>query len=173
MLIFLKKFSGMPSAIKKIIVGNECSGSGDNNINFSLLDIYLDKKGPSVKIQLLNIFKDHHIVAKRSTAAVGYDEWPLSNALWMKFYNSHGKYKPKLNEYFRMHWCQLDFALFCATSTLGISWQHFNHPNLLVRSVYRFHVYFHVQLILHDLRIPLPNEDGFSKVKNGYTKSAY
>ena len=54
-----------------------------------------------------------------------------------------------------------------------MSWQHLNHPNLLVRSVYRFHVYFHVRLILHDLRIPLPNEDGFSKVKNGYTKSAY
>ena len=26
---------------------------GHNNINFSLLDIYLDEKGPSVKLQLL------------------------------------------------------------------------------------------------------------------------
>ena len=34
-------------------------------------------------------------------------------------------------------------------------------------------MYFHVRLILHDLVIPLPHEDGFSKVKNGYTKSAY
>ena len=76
---------------------------GYNSINFSLLDIYLDEKGPSVKIQLLNIFKDHHIVAKRSTAAVGYDEWPLSNALWMKFYDSHCKYKPELIEYFHMY----------------------------------------------------------------------
>ena len=45
-----------------------------NNINFSLLNIYLEEKGPSVKIQLPNIFKDHHIVAKPSTTAVGYDE---------------------------------------------------------------------------------------------------
>ena len=44
-----------------------------NNINFSLLDIYLDEKEPSVKIQLSNIFKDHHIVAKPSTTAEGYD----------------------------------------------------------------------------------------------------
>ena len=146
---------------------------GHNNINFSLLDIYLNEKGPSVKIQLLNIFKDHHIVAQTSPTAVGYDEWPLSNALWMKFYNSHGKYKPELNEYFHMYQCQLNFALFCATSALGISWQYFNHPNLLVRSVYRFHVYFHVRLILHDLGIPLPREDGFSKVKNAYIKSTY
>ena len=63
--------------------------------------------------------------------------------------------------------------MFCAASALGISWQHHNHPNLVVLSVYRFHVYFHVRLILHDLRILLPHEDGFSKVKNGYNKSAY
>ena len=67
---------------------------GHNNINFSLLDIHLDKKGSSGKIQLSNIFKYHHIVAKPSTTALGYDKWPLSNTLWMKFYNSPGKYKP-------------------------------------------------------------------------------
>ena len=144
---------------------------GYNNINFSLLDIYLDEKGPSVKIQLLNVFKDHHIMAKPSTISVGYDEWSLSNALWMKF--SHGKYKPELNEYFHMYRCQLNFALFCATSALGISYQHLNHPNLLVRAVYRFHLYFHVRSILHNLGTPLPYEDGFSKVKNSYINSAY
>ena len=71
----------------------------------------------------------------------------------MKLYNSHGKCKPKLNEYFHMYRCQLNFAMFCVTSALGISWQHLNHRNLLVRSVHRFHVYFHVRLILHDLGI--------------------
>ena len=74
-----------------------------NNINFSLLDVYPDEKGPSVKVQLSNISKDHHTVTKPSTTSVGYDEWPLSNALWMKFSNSHGKYKPELNEYFHMY----------------------------------------------------------------------
>ena len=72
-----------------------------------------------------------------------------------------------------MYWCQLNFPMFCATSALGISWQHLNHPNLLVRSVYRFHVDFHVRLILHGLCIFLPHENGFSKVKNGYIKSMY
>ena len=38
---------------------------GYNSNNFSLLDVYLDEKGPSVKIQLLNILKDHHIVVVR------------------------------------------------------------------------------------------------------------
>ena len=60
-----------------------------------------------------------------------------------------------------------------ATSALSISWQHLNHPNLLVRSVYRFHVYFHIRLILHHLGISLQHKDGFSKVRNSYFNSAY
>ena len=75
---------------------------GHNSNNFSLLGVYLDEKGPSMKIQLPNIFKDYHIVAKPGPTTVGYDEWPLSNSFWTKFYNSHGKYKPELNEYFHM-----------------------------------------------------------------------
>ena len=122
---------------------------GYNSNNFSLLDIYLDEKGPSVKTQLSNFFKDHHIVAQPTATMVGYDEWPLSPALWRIFYNSHDKYKPELNEYFHMYQCQLNFSLFCVTSALGISWKHLNHPNLLVGVVCRFHVYFHVRLIVH------------------------
>ena len=126
--------------------------------------MYLDEKGPSVKTQLLNIFKDHHIVAKPKTTIAGYDEWPLSNGLWMKFRDSHGKYEPGPNEYFHIYGYQLNFALFCATSALGVSGQHLNHPNLLVRAVYRFHLYFHIRSILHDLGTPLPYEDGFSNL---------
>ena len=76
---------------------------GFSSNNFSLLDVYLDEKGTSVKIQLPNIFKDHHIVAQPRRTTVGYDEWPLSLALRRNFYNSHGKYKPELNEYFHMY----------------------------------------------------------------------
>ena len=135
--------------------------------------MYLDGKETSVKNQLPNIFKNHHIVAQSKPTTVGYDKWCLSLALWRKCYNSHGKYKPELNEYFHIYRCQLSFAMFAVTSPLGISWQHLNHPNLLVRCVYRFHVYVHVRLILHELGIFLPQEGGFSKVRNDYIKSAY
>ena len=63
--------------------------------------------------------------------------------------------------------------MFCVTSALSISGEHLNHPSLLVRSVSKFHVYFYVRLILHDLRAPLPYEDGFNKVENSYIKSFY
>ena len=62
---------------------------------------------------------------------------------------------------------------FCHVLCHKCTWQHLNHPNLLVCAVYSFYVYFHVQLILHDLGISLPHEDGFSKVKNSYIKCAY
>ena len=45
--------------------------------------------------------------------------------------------------------------------------------NLLLRAVYRFHVYFHIRLILYKLGVSSPHEYGFSKVKNVYIKSAY
>ena len=37
---------------------------GYNSNNFSLLHVCLDQKGTLVKIQLPNIFNDHHIVAQ-------------------------------------------------------------------------------------------------------------
>lgn len=47
-----------------------------------------------------------------------------------------------------MYRYQLNFAVFCVTSARGNIF-----PNLLVRIVYRFHVYFSVRLILHHLGI--------------------
>ena len=90
---------------------------GYNSNNFSLLNIYLDQKGPAVKIQLPHIFKDHHIVAQPTLTTVGYDEWPLSLALWRKFYNNHGKYQPELKENFHMCRCQLNFTVLCHKCT--------------------------------------------------------
>ena len=47
--------------------------------NFSLLDVYVDEKSPSVKIQLPDIFKDHHIVAQATPKqeVMMNDHYPL------------------------------------------------------------------------------------------------
>ena len=42
-----------------------------------------------------------------------------------------------------------------------------------MRSVYQLHVHFHVWITKDHLGIPLPNEDGFSKAKKIFVKSAY
>ena len=62
---------------------------------------------------------------------------------------------------------QLSFAVFCASSAFGVSSAHLNytkHP--MIRSVYRFHVYYHVRRILKILQVPLPHETGFNTADN-------
>ena len=69
---------------------------------------------------------------------------------------------------------QLNFAVFCASSACGVSSAHLNytkHP--MIRSVYRFHVYYHVRRILKRLQTPLPHETGFNAADNPYTESEF
>ena len=43
----------------------------------------------------------------------------------------------------------------------------------MIRSVYRFHVYYHVRRILNKLQTPLPHETGFNAADNPYTESEF
>ena len=43
----------------------------------------------------------------------------------------------------------------------------------MIRSVYRFHVYYHVRRILKRLQTPLPHETGFNEPDNPYTESEF
>ena len=69
---------------------------------------------------------------------------------------------------------QLNFAVFCALSACGVSSAHLNytkHP--MIRSVYRFHVYYHVRRILKRLQTQLPHKTGFNTADNPYTESEF
>ena len=69
---------------------------------------------------------------------------------------------------------QLNFAVFCATSACGVSSAHLNykrHP--LVRSVYRFHAYYHIRRILKRMEVRLPHESGFNVANNPYSNEEY
>ena len=43
----------------------------------------------------------------------------------------------------------------------------------MIRSVYRFHVYYHVRRILKRLQIALPYQNGFIQFDNPYSKEAF
>ena len=43
----------------------------------------------------------------------------------------------------------------------------------MIRSVYQFHVYYHVRRILKKLQVPLPYEASFNIVDNPYTESDF
>ena len=43
----------------------------------------------------------------------------------------------------------------------------------MIRSVYRFHVYYHVRHVLKRLQTPLPHQTGFNAADNPYTESEF
>ena len=63
---------------------------------------------------------------------------------------------------------QLNFAVHCATSGLGVSTIHLNAKQPLVRALYRFHAYYHIRRILRRMLTPLPGTEGFDKYNNTF-----
>ena len=68
---------------------------------------------------------------------------------------------------------QLNFAVFCASSACGVSIEHLNAKEPMIRSIYRFHVYYHIRRILKILKIPLPYENSFNQYSNPYNHEKY
>ena len=68
---------------------------------------------------------------------------------------------------------QLNFAVFCASSACGVSVEHLNAKEPMIRSIYRFHVYYHIRRILKILEIPLPYENSFNQYNNLYNHGKY
>ena len=74
----------------------------------------------------------------------------------------------------RLWQTQLNLAVFCASSACGVSSAHLNYTKYpMIRSVYRFHVYYHVRRVLKRLQVPLPDETGFNMADNPYTESEF
>ena len=64
---------------------------------------------------------------------------------------------------------QLNFATHCATSGLGVSTEHLNAKQPLVKALYRFHAYYHIRRILKRMLTPLPGTEGFDKYNNAFS----
>ena len=67
----------------------------------------------------------------------------------------------------------MNFAVFCASSACGVSVEHLNAKEQMIRSVYRFHVYYQIRRILNRLEIPLPYENSFNKYNNPYNHEKF
>ena len=68
---------------------------------------------------------------------------------------------------------QLNFVIFCASSACGVSAEHLNAKEPMIRSIYRFHVYYHIRRILRILEIPLPYENSFNQYNNPYNHEKF
>ena len=68
---------------------------------------------------------------------------------------------------------QLNFVVFCASSACGVSVEHLNAKEPMIRSIYHFHVYYHIRRILKILEIPLPYENSFNQYNNPYNHEKF
>ena len=68
---------------------------------------------------------------------------------------------------------QLNFTVFCASSACGVSVEHLNAKEPMIKSIYRFHVYYHIRRILKILEIPLPYENSFNQYNNPYNHEKF
>ena len=74
----------------------------------------------------------------------------------------------------RLWQIQLNFVVWCTSSACEVSSEHLNyskHP--MVKSVYQFHMYYHVRRVLKRLQVPLPHEASFNVADNPYTNKEY
>ena len=74
----------------------------------------------------------------------------------------------------RLWQTQLNFAVWCASSACGVSSAHLNykkHP--VVKSLYQFHMYYHVRRVLKRLKVPLPHEADFNTADNPYSSKGF
>ena len=113
----------------------------------------MENNGLTFPARFPNIFVDYALGQMR----VGEKLWTNWNKALLKLWQT-----------------QLNLAVWCASNACGVSSAHLNyskHP--MIRSVYRFHVYYHVRRILKRLQTPLPHETGFNVVDNPYTESEF
>ena len=68
---------------------------------------------------------------------------------------------------------QLNFMVFCASSSCGVSVEHLNPKEPMIRSIYRFNVYYQIRRILKILEIPLPYENSFNQYNNPYNHERF
>ena len=68
---------------------------------------------------------------------------------------------------------QLNFAVFCTSSACSVSVEHLNAKEPMIRSIYRFHIYYHIRRILKILEIPLPYENSFNQYNNPYNHEKF
>ena len=111
-----------------------------------------DSHSDSFQVKFPNVFTNYPLVAVRVEDQT-FKDW------------NHYK--------FNIWQLQLNFAVFCASSACGVSVEHLYAKEPIIRSIYRFHIYYHIRRILKILEIPLPYENSFNQYNNPYNHEKF
>ena len=83
------------------------------------------------------------------------------------------RFKDWDNYKFNLWQSQLNFVVFCTSIACGVSVEHLNAEEPMIRSIYQFHVYYQIRRILNRIEIPLPYENSFNKYNNPYNHEKF
>ena len=89
------------------------------------------------------------------------------------------KTKAQLNDYIKNatmnNWHnQFKFVFYCATAGCGVSFHdHINNNTSMIRAIFRFHVYYTMRKLFHQMKIPLPGNQDFDQDNNPFDKQEY
>ena len=111
-----------------------------------------DDHSDSFQVKFLNVFTSYRLGAVR-VEDQRFKDW------------DHYK--------FTLWQLQLNFAVFCASSACGVSVEHLKTKKPMIRSIYRFHVYYHIRKILKIPEIPIPYENSFNQYNNLYNHEMF
>ena len=67
----------------------------------------------------------------------------------------------------------IKFRRLLASSACGVSVEHLNAKEPMIRSIYQFHVYYHIRRILKILEIPMSYENSFNQYNNSYNHEKF
>ena len=141
-----KAFQSNPSKRYKVKSVYNYDGSPD----FINVDIYVSPHD-FFHVNFKDLFKDYKLPHVNSDNVV--DKW---NSNPMQFYQN-----------------QLNFVVWCTTTGCGVSYEHFDHENKLIRNFYRFHVYYQARKLLTIMSCPAPFENYWKALENNIDMSAY
>ena len=69
---------------------------------------------------------------------------------------------------------QLNFAVWCATTGCGVSYQdHLSRIPGFAKSVFIYHVYYQIRRILFEFKAPLPTEQSWNAFDNAFDAKSY
>ena len=68
---------------------------------------------------------------------------------------------------------QLNFMVFCASSACSVSVKHMNAKKQMIRSIYHFHVHYHIRRIFKILKLPLPYQNSFNQYNSPYNHEQF
>ena len=133
------------------------------------------------KLTVKDLYKQQIVVSVKGTDFFHADDYFTANS--PNIFTNYVIGSMRVESPLYQHWLhqpmkllqtQLNFAVFCASSACGVSSDHLNYKKHgLIRSVYRFHMYYHIRRVLKRLQVVLPHEANFNLSDNPYTEQEF